>query len=65
MQVRGVHHCLFQEQVSSFREFRNDGKIVNSVKGAVPVLHKLSTSEVLRESISAVRRHGMTGITGH
>ena len=49
--------AFFQEQVSSFRDFRDDGKIMNSLKSAVPVLHSLSTNSILSDCISVVCRH--------
>jgi len=44
---------LLQENVPRFR--REDGKITKSLNCAVRVLHKLSTSTVLGESIGLVR----------
>ncbi|KAH9953518.1 hypothetical protein BC827DRAFT_129533 [Russula dissimulans] len=44
--------AFFQEQVSSFRDVRDGGKIMNSLKSAVPVLHSLSTNSILRNCIS-------------
>ena len=47
---------LLQESVRKFLEFRGeDGKISKSVKCAVHVLHTLSTSTVLGESVGLVR----------
>jgi len=47
---------LLQENVQRFRKFRGeDGKIIKSLKCAVHVLHTLSTSTALGESIGLVR----------
>ena len=47
---------LLQENVRKFLEFRReDGRIMKSLKCAVHVLHTLSTSAVLGESIGLVR----------
>jgi len=47
---------LLQENVRRFHEFRReDGKIIKSLKCAVRVLHILSTSTALGESIGLVR----------
>ena len=47
---------LLQENVQRFRKFRGeDGKITNSLKCAVHVLHTLSTSTVLGEGVGLVR----------
>jgi len=48
--------AVLQEQAQSFNQFRgDDGKVMKSLKSAVHVLHTLSTSTTLGESIGLVR----------
>lgn len=56
---------IFQEQSRSFRGFRgDDGKLMKPLKSAVHILHKLSASTVLGESIGLARRQWFLGIAG-
>jgi hypothetical protein len=49
--------AIFQEQSRAFREFRgDDGKLMKPLHSAVHVLHTLSASTVLGESIGLARQ---------
>jgi hypothetical protein len=49
--------AIFQEQSRSFRDFRGgNGNLMKPLKSAVHILHRLSDSTVLGESIGLVRR---------
>jgi DUF438 domain-containing protein len=47
--------AILQDQAQSLREFKDDGKLMKSLKSSVDVLHTLSVSTVLGEGISLVR----------
>jgi hypothetical protein len=46
--------AILQEQAQIFREFRDDGKLMKSLKCSVDVLYPLSINTVLGEVISLV-----------
>ena len=55
--------AVIQEQARAFTEFRRDnGKVMKPLKRVVDVLHALSTSTILSEGISLVRRIALVGI---
>ena len=47
--------AIFQEQAQIFRKFKDDGKMMKSIKSSVGVLYTLSNSTLLGEGVSLVR----------
>ena len=54
---------ILQHQIHTLTEFRGgNGKVMNSLKRAVHILHALSTNTTLSEGISLVNRTTFSGI---
>jgi hypothetical protein len=56
--------AVFQEQARVLREFRDNGKVMKSLNGAVNILYTLSTSMVLGESIGLACLYRLRGNAG-
>lgn len=55
--------AVFQEQTRAFREFRGDDrKVMKPLHCAINIVHTLSISTVLGESIGLARRHGFLSL---
>jgi hypothetical protein len=47
--------AILRDQAQIFYEFRNDGRLMKSLKSSIDVLHTLSISTILGEGIGLVR----------
>ena len=53
---------IFQEQAQIFRKFKDDGKMMKSIKSSVGVLYTLFNSTLLGEGAGLVRPKSLIGV---